>query len=605
MTASTAWSCSATAKLQVCPSSRRCRVPSAVLTCLPVSLASTDQISTELSDLIGGDFDPSFVTWLFDELKKHYPEPSATPAAPAPSAAAPSAASAPAASSSGSSLPARPAVGGRNMLGAALSGVKRDSREMGDREQPPHQKQRFDRDHPPLGPRGMSVVGPGGKSLFERVQGNNPQFAPGRNAGPVNTLGMPQAAFDAVRSIPSLPVHAFSVADSKTPTQITQTIQAVKQGAHPSALASIPFPALAAHPFASTLPPAILAQAQAHAMAQAEAFATMQNVWSSPAGAFPGGPGGPPGGFNPNAAPFNPAFGGPGAPNGLRGAPGSRPPAAKPATPPVVLPTKPEQEQICKHGVECTKPQCPFSHPSPVATKESGLVLSSEPCEKQLKCEDPVRPFCTSFFLAFHALTSCHGSQDCPKSHVSRAQKTHPPSSVSSGTTVVAGAAPRPRPIPAIADPMQIPGAGERPCKFAGACTRPGCVFLHPWDVRGDAAGGQMPCRYGAACTRADCHFSHPPNRPAPYSKSKYSATFNKSSPASKPATIGEWPKENASHVSERLKRFAAKDEDGAEKERIVPGQQEANGAADKVEIHLDDDEEKKDAAGKVAAATA
>ena len=74
--------------------------------------------------------------------------------------------------------------------------------------------------------------------------------------------------------------------------------------------------------------------------------------------------------------------------------------------PPVVLPKKPELEAICKHGVECTKPTCGFSHPSPVATKESGLVLSSEACDKQLSCQDPVRFL--PLYLSLALLTNSH-----------------------------------------------------------------------------------------------------------------------------------------------------------------------------------------------------
>lgn len=156
-------------------------------------------------------------------------------------------------------------------------------------------------------------------------------------------------------------------------------------------------------------------------------------------------------------------------------------------------------------------------------------------------------------------------------------------------------------------------------CKFAGSCTRKGCVFLHPWDVRGDPAnpGGQVPCHWGAACTRADCHFAHPPNRPAPYSKqsggggpksgSKYSATFNtpnKTGTSSSETKIGAWPKEAPTHVSERLKRFATAGDDaaggGGGGEKIIPGAASAanghgqtsgkDGNNDKVEIEVDDD---------------
>ncbi|GAA5923203.1 uncharacterized protein JCM15063_003569 [Sporobolomyces koalae] len=534
-----------------------------------------DQISTELSDLIGGDFDPSFVTWLFDEVKNHYPEPSAPPAAsPAPASSATSNAHSGPTSSSiptgPSGLPNRPA-GSRSMFGAAVSGVKRDSREMGaDRDQPPLQRQRYERDQIPSGPRN------GGKSLFDRMGGNNAQYAPGpRNSTPpmINNLGIPQQAFDA----------------------ITQTIQAVIAGAHPSSLATIPFPALMAHPLASSLPPPVLGQAQAHAMAQAQAFAQMQNVWNSPATGFGGAP--PQQGFNPQAAPFNPqgGFNGSSKNGPFRGGPagaGQRPPHHQhnsAAAPAVALPKKPENEAICKHGVDCTKPPCGFSHPSPVATKESGLVLSSESCDKQLSCQDP----------------------DCPKSHVSKAQKNASASTVASSASAPAGASTSAplaasAPAPAVSDPSTIPGAGSKPCKFGSACTRPGCVFKHPWDVRGDPNGGTVPCRYGAACTRPGCHFSHPPKT---FNRSNFSATFNKpgaaggdSSPSSKTSaapTIGAWPKEKPEHVSERLKRFAASNGDEAT-EKIIPGQLPVNGNDEsKVEIHLDDEVDKKE---KIAA---
>ncbi|GJN91705.1 hypothetical protein Rhopal_004728-T1 [Rhodotorula paludigena] len=519
---------------------------------------TADQISSELSDLIGGDFDASFVSWLFEEVAKHYPEPAASSSSSG-APAAPSAPSGPSGAAGRNGIPARPPgpIGGgnRNVFGAAVSGVKRGAGDVdgaGDGRQ--GQRARFDG---PQGPKWAGMSG-AGKSLFDRVNGNNPQFAPGRNLGPVNNTGMPQPAFDA----------------------ITQAVNAILSGAHPSLLAQIPFPALAAHPLSQRLPQHVMAQAQANAMAQAQAMAAIQNVWSAPPGAFNGAGGpqqqqggggggpGPAGGFNPNAPAFNPAFArGGGGPRG--GAPG------KPATPPVVLPSKPAKEEICKHGVECTKPQCSFSHPSPCATKESGLVLSSEACDKQLKCEDP----------------------DCPKSHVSRAQKTHPPSAVSSGNTAVAPTAPPTRAAP---PPTELSGAGSKPCKFGAACTRPGCVFVHPWD---SPAGGQAPCRYGAACTRADCHFSHPAHRPAPYNRKQFSATFTgtgtggaAAGKAAKGAEsgIGAWPQESKEHISERLKRFSGGDAgaDAAEGvERIVPGAQ-TNGD-DKVEIHLDDEDDK------------
>ncbi|ORY75042.1 hypothetical protein BCR35DRAFT_306468 [Leucosporidium creatinivorum] len=558
---------------------------------------TAEQINDELSS-VTTDYDPSFVTWLFQELERHYPSTNpSTTTAPAPSSAPPT----------DNRRPNAPPPSGRNIFGAAMSGVKRDSRDLeaGGRE-PPAQRARFENggrggyEGVPNGPRGGAQGPQGGRrqpnGLPQPPQGggdgnllNRMGPAPTGNRGGGgnqggNTMGMPRAAYEA----------------------ISQTIAAVNAGAHPSALAAIPFPALAAHPSSKFLPPQILAQAQAHAMAQAQAFAAMQGVW----GNAPGAPGPPGGGFNPQAPAFNPSFGG-----GPRGGPGgagghfnpSHPAnshASKPTPPPpapksVVLPTKPEQEQICKHATECSKPPCPYSHPSPVATKESGLVLSSEACELQLECKDP----------------------DCPKSHISPSQKSMTSGSVKTTPAGTLYTAPpsttASRPTPA-ADPNAIPGAGEKPCKFAGSCTRKGCVFLHPWDKRGDPAtqGQGVPCHWGAACTRADCHFTHPPNRPSPYSKSftngsaHLSKTFNKpSTTSSSSAGIGAWPKEAATHVSDRLKRFNVKEgEEGGEgAERIIPGGAGKEDKGDdkaKVEIVVEDEEEKKPeaAAAKVEA---
>ncbi|SCV68357.1 BQ2448_478 [Microbotryum intermedium] len=565
------------------------------------------QISTELSDLIGSDFDESFVSWLFAELKSHYPDPATNPdtttttstapsaTTPTPGAStSPSSANAPAGSDSSrpsagirghASIPARPGA----IFGQAVSGIKRDSRDMdGDPSGPRHvQRPRFDHAGIPSGPRNPDGPGAGGRgarmnggggSLVNRL---GPSQARNNPMPPQNAMGMPPQAFEA----------------------IAQTIEAVKRGAHPSALAAIPYPALASHPLAATLPPQIMAQAQAHAIAQAQAFAAMSNAWNvAPNAPHPAAVA--QGGFNPTAAPFQPvaAFGAP--------PPGQQQqhqqhhhrehhPAqsAPPKQIPVVLPSKPTEEAICKHGVDCSKPQCPYSHPSPVATKESGLVLSSAACEKQVACADP----------------------DCPKSHVSPAQKTSPPPHTSTNfagqTTFIPSPAAQRAPVipPPSEAPSTIAGAGEKPCKFAASCTRPGCVFVHPWD--NFQTRGAMPCRYGLGCTRPDCHFTHPPGRRVGAGSAgaarHVSATFsnktlNNSSGAAgkKEGGIGAWPKEDKEHISERLKRFAGgettatpngsttttttngetvKSEEGTT-ETIIPGQTSQE-QQDKVEI--------------------
>lgn len=168
--------------------------------------------------------------------------------------------------------------------------------------------------------------------------------------------------------------------------------------------------------------PRILAQAQAQAMAQA--YAAMQGQMGWPANGGYGAPAfnpafSPPGHFNPNGPAGGLGF--PMAPprqqqnpyqqnqfqqqqqfqqnqqNQFQRHPNHQQqqqnsfPVPPPVAASVPLPTKPTDPEICKHGVDCSKPTCPYSHPSPVATKYSGLVLSSEACEKGLACDDLVR----------------------------------------------------------------------------------------------------------------------------------------------------------------------------------------------------------------------
>lgn len=64
-----------------------------------------------------------------------------------------------------------------------------------------------------------------------------------------------------------------------------------------------------------------------------------------------------------------------------------------------VPPERPQSPTLCKFSTKCTNALCRWSHPSPVATTESGVVLSTEACGKGKNCDD----------------------KDCVKSHVSPA----------------------------------------------------------------------------------------------------------------------------------------------------------------------------------------
>jgi len=73
--------------------------------------------------------------------------------------------------------------------------------------------------------------------------------------------------------------------------------------------------------------------------------------------------------------------------------------APTPAQPAYAIPERPQSPTLCKFGLKCTNTQCRYSHPSPVATAESGVVLSNDPCEKGKDCKN----------------------KDCIKAHVSPA----------------------------------------------------------------------------------------------------------------------------------------------------------------------------------------
>lgn len=182
------------------------------------------------------------------------------------------------------------------------------------------------------------------------------------------------------------------------------------------------------------------------------------------------------------------------------------PPVAPPAPAPsqrlgYVLPERPQSPTLCKFGMKCTNALCRYSHPSPVATAESGIVLSNEACDKGKDCKD----------------------KDCIKSHISPAVNLpgeyhltlrffQPVSEIS-------------RPL-AVSEQHNSNGIQQSPattphapntvaCRFGAACTRPGCTYSHP-PRPSQANHFAQQCRFGAGCTRATCPFQHPEGRVLP-----------------------------------------------------------------------------------------
>ncbi|KLO17624.1 hypothetical protein SCHPADRAFT_994144 [Schizopora paradoxa] len=166
--------------------------------------------------------------------------------------------------------------------------------------------------------------------------------------------------------------------------------------------------------------------------------------------------------------------------------------ASNTARPGFVPPERPQSPTLCKFALKCTNPLCRYSHPSPVATPESGVVLSNDACEAGKNCKD----------------------KDCIKAHVSPA---------------VANGAPIPVPH-TIPEPV-ITHPSKPLCRYGAGCLRihSGCPFTHPKTASSNGHFNQQ-CRFGAGCTRAACPFQHPQGRVLP-------TTFHRGLSTNTPAT--------------------------------------------------------------------
>ena len=336
------------------------------------------------------------------------------------------------------------------------------------------------------------------------------------------------------------------------------------------------------NPQAAYLSPQALAQAQAQVMAQAQAFAAMQGQWNQ----------GGPNGFNG----FQPNFGAYPQPPQHRSHQQRKPYAKKePYVAPVPIPTKPVSEQICKHGIKCTKPTCPFSHPSPVATESSGIVLSSEACDAQLSCVDMVS-LALHFRDAALTIPFCRIARNLTslsrKRMLLRRQRRPLRLPFDRRRSLI-----RIR-FPALENDLvnSLERARELAvCLFIRGMREVGIMLLFP--VIGRRIVHEVCLfffirEWEADCwTIVDCHFSHPPSRPTPYkaggfkagpkkASSAYTATFNN---PSNPA-ISAWPTEGTNSKSDRLKRFTQTNEQDGPVERIIPGEST-------VEVMMDDDD--------------
>lgn len=192
--------------------------------------------------------------------------------------------------------------------------------------------------------------------------------------------------------------------------------------------------------------------------------------------------------------------------------------AAAQQRPGFVLPDRPQSPTLCKFGPKCTNAHCRYSHPSPVATAESGVVLSNEACDKGKDCAD----------------------KDCIKAHVSPAVR-NPQGEyffvISQTTTLIIAplAAEQPNPAVQAHHAKPHPHSNAVPCRFGAGCTRPNCSFTHPSRAPSNNNHFAQQCHFGTGCTRATCQYQHPEGRVLPSSFHRGLATTGPSVNVSTP----------------------------------------------------------------------
>ncbi|KAI0645234.1 hypothetical protein C8Q79DRAFT_911627 [Trametes meyenii] len=495
------------------------------ITIMIINNKTPAQISSELEDLIGSDFDASFVDWLFAEAAKGAPE------SEAPAVAAPSSSTQPPVRDppphqtvdSQRKPPSGPRAGAPLYQQAITQAIPSTSPTAHKRTasarspSPTGHPSKSRRTDLPTGPRAMYRDGPGnnGRSLLDRV--GPVRGGPGRggHALPFNPHDDVQARIDSITN------------GSPDPSMM------MMNGGFP--MNGMPGMDMNAMSMAN---PLMLQEMMMNQMAMMSQIAGAMGILPQGQflnGGFPmqpgmggdqGGFGGVPGGMQQGAHDGNRGRGrgrGGNVRGGGRGRGGhvghhtTDGPAGNGAPPPVtspqpntpapvplvvpspvvaapspivpststgsvragfVPPERPQSPTLCKFNLKCTNPLCRYSHPSPVATAESGVVLSNDACEKGKDCKD----------------------KDCIKAHVSPAV-LNPNAEVPKPNTFVA--------------PSPVAQQNAVPCRYGAACTRPGCTYSHP--ARQPASGHfAQPCRFGAACTRATCPFQHPEGRVLP-----------------------------------------------------------------------------------------
>ncbi|KAF5348708.1 hypothetical protein D9758_006776 [Tetrapyrgos nigripes] len=476
------------------------------ITIMIINNKTADQITAELEDLIGADFDRSFTDWLFAEAAKGSPENETSRPATSPSTEQPP------------PLPTTSNDSSRRVNQTPRNGVYQQAisqalpsssnkRSASARSPSPNHPNKIRRTDLPTGPRAMQRDGQSNsRSLIDRMSSGPP---PGNHQNGLNQRDEIQARIDnIVNSDPSMMMAGGF------PAMNGMDMNAMNGMGNPVMLQELMMNQMALMAqITGMINPGQFGGFPVQGMMPGGGDMTMmQNMGmngfqGAPHGHGQGGRGGRGG------------RGRGGGDRGRGGAPASvstpKPedksastsdtqsssaavpivaptpsatvpaPSATPSTTPALarpayaVPERPQSPTLCKFGLLCTNAHCRWSHPSPVATPESGVVLSNDPCEQGKDCKD----------------------KDCVKAHVSPAVLK-----------------PHQSPAPPQQQPpsSSFPPPNTVPCRFGTSCTRPGCTFSHP--RQSSNSHYAQPCRFGASCTKATCPFQHPEGRVLPTS---------------------------------------------------------------------------------------